>query len=131
MQVALITGGFDPIHSGHLAYIREAQQFGKLVVAVNSDEWLARKKGRAFMPLEERVEILRNIKGVSDVIVFDDANDTACDAIAITAGLYYGATINFVNGGDRTDKNIPEMECANYGKWIDVIDTTLLVLVPP
>jgi cytidyltransferase-like protein len=120
MQVALITGGFDPIHSGHLAYIREAQQFGKLVVAVNSDEWLARKKGRAFMPLEERVEILRNIKGVSDVIVFDDADDTACDAIAITAGLYYGATINFVNGGDRTDKNIPEMECANYGKWIDV-----------
>jgi len=120
MQVALITGGFDPIHSGHLAYIREAQQFGKLVVAVNSDEWLARKKGRAFMPLEERVEILRNIKGVSDVIVFDDADDTACDAIAITAGLHHGTTINFVNGGDRTDKNIPEMDCANYGKWIDV-----------
>jgi len=110
MQVALITGGFDPLHSGHLAYIKEAQRFSRLVVAVNSDEWLARKKGRAFMPLSERVEILRNIKGVQDVIVFDDSDDSACDAIKMTACLYHGATINFLNGGDRVEGNIPEMD---------------------
>jgi cytidyltransferase-like protein len=120
MQVALITGGFDPLHSGHLAYIKEAQQFGRLVVAVNSDEWLARKKGRAFMPLNERVGILRNIKGVSDVVVFDDTDDTACDAIAMTHRLYHGATVHFINGGDRTSGNIPEMECSNIRAWQDV-----------
>ena len=120
MDVALITGGFDPIHSGHLAYIEEAQKVGRLVVAVNSDEWLARKKGRAFMPLSERVAILRSIKGVSDVIVFDDSDDTACDAIAMTHRLYHGAVVHFINGGDRTSDNIPEMECDNLHAWQDV-----------
>ena len=118
MQVALITGGFDPLHSGHLAYIKEAQKYGRLVVAVNSDEWLARKKGRAFMPLHERVEILRNIKGVQDVIVFDDSDDSACDAIKMTARLYHGATINFLNGGDRVEDNIPEM--GTCPAWMDI-----------
>ena len=118
MQVALITGGFDPIHSGHLAYIKEAQTYGRLVVAVNSDEWLARKKGRAFMPLSERVEILRDIKGVHDVIVFDDSDDSACDAIKMAVRLYHGATINFLNGGDRVEGNIPEM--GTCPTWMDI-----------
>lgn len=109
MDVALITGGFDPIHSGHLGFIKEAQKYGRLVVGVNSDEWLARKKGRAFMPLDERVEILRNIKGVQDVIAFDDTDDSAYDAIEMVAAMYNGATINFLNGGDRVESNIPEM----------------------
>jgi len=117
MDVALVTGGFDPLHSGHIAYFKEAQKIGRLVVAVNSDEWLARKKGRAFMPLEERVEIIRNIKGVSDVIVFDDRDDTACDAIYMTLRMYHGATLHFINGGDRTEENIPEMECEDIQKW--------------
>jgi len=117
MDVALVTGGFDPLHSGHIAYFKEAQKIGRLVVAVNSDEWLARKKGRAFMPLEERVEIIRNIKGVSDVIVFDDSDDTACDAISMTLRMYHGATLHFINGGDRTEENIPEMECEDIQKW--------------
>lgn len=120
MNVALVTGGFDPIHSGHLAYFKEAHKIGRLVVGVNSDEWLARKKGRAFMPLTERVEILRNIRGVSDVIVFDDADDTACDAIAITARMYYDATIHFINGGDRTKENIPEMSCNHVHNWTNI-----------
>jgi cytidyltransferase-like protein len=118
MQVALITGGFDPLHSGHLAYIKEAQKYGRLVVAINSDEWLARKKGSAFMPLSERVEILRNIKGVHDVIVFDDSDGSACDAIKMTARLYHGATINFLNGGDRVEGNIPEM--GTCPTWMDI-----------
>jgi len=117
MDVALVTGGFDPIHSGHIAYLKEAQKYGRLVVAVNSDEWLARKKGRAFMPLSERVEILRNIKGVKDVIVFDDDDNTACDAIAMAFRMHHGATINFINGGDRTEENIPEMDCECICGW--------------
>jgi cytidyltransferase-like protein len=118
MQVALITGGFDPLHSGHLEYIKEAQKYGRLVVAVNSDEWLARKKGRAFMPLYERVAILRSIRGVQDVIVFDDSDDSACDAIKMIARLYHGATINFLNGGDRVEENIPEM--GTCPAWMDI-----------
>jgi mannose-6-phosphate isomerase-like protein (cupin superfamily) len=72
------------------------------------------------MPLSERVAILRSIKGVSDVIVFDDTDDTACDAIAMTHRLYHGATVHFINGGDRTQENIPEMECASVHAWHDV-----------
>jgi mannose-6-phosphate isomerase-like protein (cupin superfamily) len=72
------------------------------------------------MPLRERVAILRSIRGVSDVIVFDDSDDTACDAIAMTHRLYHGATVHFINGGDRTQENIPEMECASVRSWHDV-----------
>jgi cytidyltransferase-like protein len=108
MQVALVTGGFDPIHSGHIAYLKATAEIGRLVVGVNSDEWLIRKKGRFFMPLEERVEIIRNLECVRDVIIFNDDDDTACDAIAITRQLHFGADINFCNGGDRTNGNIPE-----------------------
>jgi mannose-6-phosphate isomerase-like protein (cupin superfamily) len=72
------------------------------------------------MPLSERVEILRNIKGVRDVVVFDDSDDTACDAIAMTHRLYHGATVHFINGGDRTQENIPEMECSSVRTWHDV-----------
>jgi mannose-6-phosphate isomerase-like protein (cupin superfamily) len=72
------------------------------------------------MPLGERVAILRSIKGVSDVVVFDDSDDTACDAIAMTHRLYHGATVHFINGGDRTQENIPEMECYSVRAWHDV-----------
>jgi D-beta-D-heptose 7-phosphate kinase/D-beta-D-heptose 1-phosphate adenosyltransferase len=55
MKIVLITGGFDPIHSGHISYIQSAKKLGdQLVVGVNSDAWLTRKKGRPFMPLQER-----------------------------------------------------------------------------
>jgi cytidyltransferase-like protein len=110
MQVSLVTGGFDPLHSGHIAYFKAAAKLGRLVVGVNSDEWLIRKKGRFFMPLEERVNIVRNITGVKNVIVFNDDDNTACDAIATTRQLYFNATINFCNGGDRIDGNIPEYD---------------------
>jgi D-beta-D-heptose 7-phosphate kinase/D-beta-D-heptose 1-phosphate adenosyltransferase len=67
--IVLITGGFDPIHSGHIAYIQAAKRLGDiLVVGVNTDAWLTRKKGAAFMPLSERTAILRNIVGVDFVI---------------------------------------------------------------
>ena len=63
MKVVLVTGGFDPLHSGHISYFKEAKKLGdKLVVGLNSDEWLTRKKGKPFMPIQERVEIIRNLK---------------------------------------------------------------------
>ena len=62
MKVVLVTGGFDPIHSGHIAYFKAARALGdKLIVGVNSDSWLTRKKGRSFMPVNERVTIIENI----------------------------------------------------------------------
>ena len=108
--IVLITGGFDPIHSGHIAYLQAAKKLGDiLVVGVNSDAWLGRKKGRAFMPLMERAAILRAITGVDFVIDFDDSDDSAKHAIWMVRQSYPQDHIVFANGGDRTDTNIPEM----------------------
>lgn len=109
-RIVLCTGGFDPIHSGHIDYIRAARTLGDyLVVGVNSDEWLTRKKGRAFMPLRERGTIVANIVGVDQVVLFDDSDGSARDAIRQVREQFPNAVIVFVNGGDRTAENIPEM----------------------
>ena len=109
--IVLVTGGFDPIHSGHLAYLEEAKKLGdELWVGLNSDDWLTRKKGQPFMPLEERVEITKRFYMVDVVIDFDDSDDSACGAIFKTKNLNdLGDKIIFANGGDRTWTNIPEM----------------------
>jgi cytidyltransferase-like protein len=110
MKVVLVTGGFDPIHSGHIEYFKAAKQLGNLlVVGINSDEWLARKKGRAFMPASERKIIIENLYQVHRVIEFNDADDSAIDAINIVKGMFPRDTVIFANGGDRTKNNIPEM----------------------
>lgn len=109
--IVLITGGFDPIHSGHIAYIKEARQLGDfLMVGANSDAWLRRKKGREFMPWEERASVLSAIREVDRVINFNDDDGTAKDAIRKVRSLFPNDQIIFANGGDRTDKNIPEMD---------------------
>jgi D-beta-D-heptose 7-phosphate kinase/D-beta-D-heptose 1-phosphate adenosyltransferase len=110
MKIVLVTGGYDPIHSGHLAYFNQARKLGDmLIVGVNSDAWLARKKGRSFMPITERIEIVANLKAVDGVILFNDNDGSAVEAIKNVRQLYPDADIVFANGGDRTDKNIPEM----------------------
>lgn len=109
-KVVLVTGGFDPIHSGHVAYIRAARALGDvLVVGVNSDSWLARKKGTAFLPSEERLAIMSELRSVDVLMVFDDADGTAKDAIRKVLEMYPGDEVIFANGGDRTLENIPEM----------------------
>lgn len=109
-QVVLVTGGFDPLHSGHVAYIRAARELGDmLVVGLNSDEWLTRKKGKAFMPLEERLAVVGELRSVDVLIVFDDGDGTAIDAIKKVLEMYPDAEVLFANGGDRTLENIPEM----------------------
>jgi len=114
MKIVLVTGGFDPLHSGHIEYFKAAAKLGDtLLVGVNSDEWLQRKKGAAFMPWAERAEIIRNLKMVSGVISFNDDDNTAIDAILKVREVYFGDTIIFANGGDRTKDNIPEMGIAD------------------
>jgi cytidyltransferase-like protein len=110
MKVVIVTGGFDPLHSGHIEYFKAAAAIGDyLIVGVNSDAWLERKKGRSFMPLNERANIIQHLTMVDKVIHFDDNDDTACGAILKVKEMYPDADITFANGGDRTAENIPEM----------------------
>jgi len=114
MKIVLVTGGFDPLHSGHLAYFRAARKLGDyLIVGINSDAWLKRKKGRAFMPIWERVELIQNLKIVDQVVFFDDKADidgSANHFIKETLNIFPNDDIIFANGGDRTNSNIPEMQ---------------------
>ena len=113
--IVVITGGFDPIHSGHIAYINAAAKLGDyLIVGVNSDEWLTRKKGKPFMSIAERESVVAGIKNVYHTIRFDDTDDTAKGAIVKVAEQYHCNRIIFANGGDRTEENIPEMDLEGY-----------------
>jgi len=111
-KIVLATGGFDPVHTGHLAYLHAAKELGdELWVGINSDDWLTRKKGRAFMPIEERIEIVKNLKMVDKVFSFEDNDDTANKAItSVLKDLANGDVVIFANGGDRTSGNIPEIK---------------------
>jgi cytidyltransferase-like protein len=109
--LVLVTGGFDPLHSGHIAYFKAAKALGDiLVVGVNSDAWLARKKGASFMPFHERLNIVKNIQGVDCVIEFNDDDNSAKLAIKLARQTWPNHKIIFANGGDRTQTNIPEMD---------------------
>lgn len=110
-KIVIVTGGFDPIHSGHIAYIQAARQLGtKLIVGANSDAWLKQKKGKPFMPWEERAAILRSIKGVDEVWSFDDTDNSARDIIRQVRNANPKAEIIFANGGDRVEGNVPEQD---------------------
>ena len=120
MKVVLVTGGFDPLHSGHLAYFEEAKKLGdKLIVGVNSDDWLTRKKGRPFMPFEERASIIREMEIVDKVIGFDDSDDSACQAIFHTLSTHGDIKVIFANGGDRTNTTTPEYKIYGDMPYVD------------
>jgi D-beta-D-heptose 7-phosphate kinase/D-beta-D-heptose 1-phosphate adenosyltransferase len=99
----LVSGGFDPVHVGHIRMIREAAQYGDVIVIANSDEWLHRKKGFHFMDFKSRYEILDSIKGVIKVDSVNDDDGTVCDALRRHSPTY------FANGGDRGKDNTPEV----------------------
>jgi cytidyltransferase-like protein len=108
--IVLVTGGFDPVHSGHICYFSAARQLGtKLIVGLNSDAWLANKKGRPFMDYEERYLVVANLKMVDEVIAVEDSDGTSCQAIERVLKDNSEANVIFANGGDRTAANIPEM----------------------
>lgn len=113
-KIVLCTGGYDPVHSGHLAYFKHARTLGDwLVVGLNSDAWLTRKKGRPFMPLQERLAVVGNLGMVDEVVTYNDHDGSSLDAICVVRARYPDAQIVFANGGDRTDKNIPEMSATD------------------
>ena len=108
--VVLATGGFDPLHTGHIKLFKEAKKLGDfLMVGVNSDAWLTRKKGKPFMPITERKVIVGELRVVDNVLEFDDTDDSACDAIQHILDIS-NWDIVFVNGGDRGKENTPELE---------------------
>jgi len=110
----VVSGGFDPIHIGHVRMILQASIHGNVTVIANSDEWLERKKGYVFMPWEERAEIIRSIRGVCDVVTVDDSDNSVCEAIKRLHES--GKCDTFANGGDRTDVNTPEKKlCEELG----------------
>lgn len=109
-KVVLVTGGFDPIHSGHIEYFKAAKELGDiLVVGLNSDAWLARKKGQPFMPFIERQSIVENLKMVDHCLLFNDDDGSSIEAIKNVRQLYPDSQIIFANGGDRIVENIPEI----------------------
>jgi len=109
-KIVTVSGGFDPIHVGHVRMIQEAAEYGDVIIVANSNEWLKRKKGYVFMPYKERQEILMAIKGVVDVVQAKDDDGTVCETLKLIKPDI------FANGGDRKKGNVPEYEvCKDLG----------------
>ena len=120
MKVVLITGGFDPLHSGHIAYIKSASSIGSLlVVGVNSDAWLERKKGRSFMPFSERFEIIKNLEQVHRVIEFnDDDNPEIILSEKEILDLYFPHWLSMMAKAGKTLPHNAEQVCID--DWVVV-----------
>ena len=99
-----VSGGFDPLHFGHVRMIKESAKYGDVYVILNSDSWLVRKKGYCVMTWDQRAEIIREINGVRDVILAHDEDGTVCKTLSYLYPDY------FANGGDRTSLNTPELK---------------------
>lgn len=113
----IVSGGFDPIHEGHIEMIAaSAAASDGVIVLANSDAWLCRKKGKNFYSIKTRKVILEHIKGVIDVLEFDDSDGSASDGILNARNKYPDAHLVFANGGDRQEGNIAETEmCKKCG----------------
>ena len=111
-NLVILSGGFDPVHYGHIFMFQEAIRYGDIAICLNSDEWLIRKKGKPFMEWRERAWIVGNMKGVIDVFSMDDTDGTACDGIKTVHTRYNDEydTIYFANGGDRNTNTTPTQE---------------------
>lgn len=108
-DIMILSGGFDPIHKGHIRMFKAAKNMAyKVIVGLNSDSWLVRKKGKGFMNWSERAEILKSIKYVDEVISFPDEDNSAMELLVRVQRLYPECSLAFGNGGDRNSTNIPE-----------------------
>ena len=121
-KIVVVSGGFDPIHSGHIAYFKSAKKHGDiLIVALNSDDWLINKKGKFFMPFQERKIIVENLSFVDQVIDFkDDDLGSAKNALIKVKEMYPNDDIAFANGGDRNKENTLEMSIKDIEFMFDV-----------
>ena len=109
-DTVVVSGGFDPVHIGHVGLILAAAEYGDVIVVANSDSWLYRKKGFVFMTWDQRKEILEALKGVVRVEWVDDTDETVCEALRRIKPTY------FANGGDRKGDNVPEVAvCEELG----------------
>jgi len=113
--IVVVSGGFDPVHIGHVRMFNEAKKLGhKLIVILNNDNWLKAKKGYAFMGEQERKEIIEAFEAVDEVVISshpeDPADMSVCDELRMIKPHI------FANGGDRTDHNVPEIPvCEEMG----------------
>ena len=109
MRVVIVSGGFDPIHSGHIEHFKEARKLGDiLIVGLNSDEWLTRKKGKPFLPINERLAVVKSMRMVDSAVAFNDDDNSSISLIRQALVLF--DDVLFANGGDRTQDNIPEID---------------------
>ena len=121
-KIVIVSGGFDPLHSGHLEYFKYAKKLGdKLVVGINSDQWLLDKKGKNFLPFEERLALVEAIKDVDEAIAFNDEDGSAVNLIKIVSCKYNNDMIIFANGGDRSSGNVPELAYYDDDKRIKFV----------
>lgn len=110
--IVAVSGGFDPLHIGHARMFAEAKKLGDmLVVIVNNDNWLRKKKGFVFMPEAERVELIRQLAVVDDVVLTTHGEDDADTSVC--ASLNELRPSIFANGGDRGADTIPEYSLCN------------------
>lgn len=110
MKIIAVSGGFDPIHIGHIDMLKDASKLGKVLVLLNSDQFLINKKGNYFMTYDDRKKVLESIKYVDSVLPVIDEDQTVCKSLE-----KYRSDM-FANGGDRTTENIPENEvCDRLG----------------
>lgn len=113
MKIIIASGGFDPIHSGHVSYLQNAKRLGDvLIVGLNSDAWLTRKKGKPFMPFEERYAVLSAIRFVDYILDFNDDDGSAVGLIHKVQKLWPDNMIVVANGGDRVETNNLEIGVA-------------------
>ena len=121
MDVIVLSGGFDPVHDGHISMFKEAaQKYDYVIVGLNSDDWLTRKKGRAFMTYDVRKAILQSIEYIDEVIGMNDEDGTCCDVLEYALSTH--TNVSFGNGGDRAEGNFPELDYCNQND-IQIDDT--------
>lgn len=112
--IAIVSGGFDPIHPGHIMMMEECKKFSDyLIVGLNSDVWLTRKKGNFFMDMKHRSYVVSRLKVVDETMEFNDDDNSASDLLKKVVEKYPGTKVVFANGGDRSDPSkVKELEIA-------------------
>jgi len=115
MTRVCVSGGFDPLHIGHVRLINEAKKFGdKLIVILNNDNWLMKKKGFKVMCEEDRKEILESLRSVDEVVI--TKHEPGSEDKSVCESLREVHPDIFANGGDRKEDNIPEYQlCDELG----------------
>ena len=122
MKIVINSGYFDPLHVGHIECMELSKKLGdKLIIILNNDFQCNLKKGKAFMPQNERKKILEALKHIDEVFVSIDKDKSVCESIKVLAKKYKGNEIMFAKGGDRFSSEIPEAKiCREYG--IKIVD---------